>query len=67
MCGDRPKIDPFNEKGLQIANQGCRFFKNVFGAKSTFSELKKLRLRRTSMRHPLGIHPFNTGQILFLM
>lgn len=47
--GGRPKIDPFNEKGLQIVNQGCRFFKNVFGAESTLSKLKILRLRRTSM------------------
>ena len=29
MCGVRPKIDPFNEKGLQIVNQGCQFFFNV--------------------------------------
>ena len=67
MCGDRPKIDPFNEKGLQIVNQGCRFFKNVFDAESTLSKLKNLRLRRTSMRHPLGIHLFTQANFYFLM
>ena len=34
MCGGRPKIDPFNEKGFQIVNQGCQIFFNVLAPES---------------------------------